>query len=261
MSSEPITFNPDGLYTPGCLAETLGDGVDVKRFIRKIKPVKRFKQFYLGSDLINAIRRTEPLPTSMPAPSMPVTSGLTVHAWLEGPGRNACKEGHDYLMAMPSGTTASETWGLCEVPEWMLWAVRHSGIRISGEVYRRLACEIVKRVKVSGNITVLEMAESCDSRYRAVLEAAETGSNEVMAKARAEVRIGATKAGMDTKSRACLRAVRATAKTSPAEAVDDVIFNAVWAARGARLKDSARAEMATIMREIIENPWAGGEAA
>lgn len=57
-----VAFDPHSLYSRADLAEMLKPmGIDVDTFIRKTRPVRRFKMAFWGKDLIEGLNTAPPL--------------------------------------------------------------------------------------------------------------------------------------------------------------------------------------------------------
>ena len=65
MSDQPVRIDPDTCYTRAALKESVTGplGVDVDRFLARIKPRKVFRTCWLGSDILEAWRAAEALGT------------------------------------------------------------------------------------------------------------------------------------------------------------------------------------------------------
>lgn len=64
-----VRIDPDTLYSRGDLAEVLAPlGINPDSFVARIKPRKVFRSAFLGSDLLEAIRRADPLGADHPIP-------------------------------------------------------------------------------------------------------------------------------------------------------------------------------------------------
>lgn len=72
-----VRIDPDTLYSRGDLAEVLAPlGIDPDFFVARIKPRKVFRSAFLGSDLLEAIRRADPLGADRSIPLPRSNGGL-----------------------------------------------------------------------------------------------------------------------------------------------------------------------------------------
>lgn len=65
-------IDPDGLYTRQDLKDLFAPaGVDADALVRRIRPAKRLRLLWLGSDLLDALRNAPPIGADAPADADP----------------------------------------------------------------------------------------------------------------------------------------------------------------------------------------------
>lgn len=184
----------------------------------------------------------------------------------------ACDEAKAWVKA-GKYRSASAAWKACKNPEWMLWALQNSGIKVNDKKLRLFACTCVRETPLADGRKVWDLLT--DERSRRAVEVAERfargeATQEELAAAWAAAKDAAWAAAKGAAWDAAWAAVWAAAMDAAWDTVGAAARDAAWAAARDLAWDAAMdaawaaawaawTAQCNLLRKIYGNPFKRGE--